>query len=1046
MTRPLRLLLALFFGLASGASAAEPAAWVRGEILVKFRSEGPYALVECAETLTRRGRSLRDAAADRSDSLDRITARLGVRGVRALFRRPDGTPLAEQRRRSGERLSRRVGRAAATAPDLAQVYRLRVPREVDSYEAAARLREDPHVEWAQPNFRAQATAVFDDPFLATSGSFGQPYPDLWGLERIGAPAAWDLSLGEGVLAAVVDSGVDYRHPDLAANAWVNAGEDRDGDGLATDADRNGVDDDGNGFVDDVAGFDFANTRIAGEPDDVVDPDPMDDFGHGTHVAGTLAGVAGNALGIAGVAPRARVMAVKGLDEFGGGEIAGLAAAIVYAAENGARVINNSWGCAGRCPENPAVEEAVRFAHALGAVVVFSAGNSADDVVWSSPQNLREPLVVAATREDDERAGFSNVGFLLDVAAPGAGVPVPPPALAPGSNILSLRAAETSPFLDGGGNLAVAGKYLRLSGTSMSAPHVAGLAALLLAHHPEWGPEEVQLAVRLSALDVGPPGHDRLFGAGRIRADVALALVLPRVRGEIRSPARRESVTRSDGVAITGTASGEDLASWQLFVGEGNAPAVFEPLGPPRTDPVEDAPLGVWTARGRADGAYLLRLDLVTRDGARLAEFAPIALELQRVTRVSSPGAPALTPAVSGDLVAWHSARSVPPDATEPQLLNVFVTDLRSGREHAVATGPGRQLSASISGRRIVWQDEGGAHLYDFVGCTLDRRTGACPHVVLRSGPEAATPPVVSGDRLVWSEVRGGELDVLGCGLGRRTHGCEPRALVAPPADQYLPDLDRGHLVWIDFSTGFPNVWSCLLPRRGAGCNAAPLEPLERYQFDARVSGDLVVWNDLRRQLRICRVDPGTRSCRSLGVPRQSFFQAADVSGDVVVWADFRDDDLELFFCEYDRVTETCPVQQLTRHPANQLTPSIDGSRVVFEDDRTGVRSVFAIDLPTLAAPGDRHVREGRPLVVRVVARDPYGEPPLLRAAQADGAPLEAIGAAFVDLGDGSGEFRWRPARGQAGEYAVTFVAETARPIATSESIRITVQPGATHGR
>src|SRR5262249_3984826 len=157
----------------------------------------------------------------------------------------------------------------------------------------------------------------NDPYLGSSGSWGQPFADLWGLERIAASQAWDVTRGAGALVAVVDTGIDATHPDLAANVRTNAGE----------IPGNDVDDDGNGNVDDVHGWDFADG----------DADPSDDYGHGTHVAGTIAAVGDNAAGIVGVAYESRVMAVRGLGSHGTGNTSDLALAILYAVENGADV-------------------------------------------------------------------------------------------------------------------------------------------------------------------------------------------------------------------------------------------------------------------------------------------------------------------------------------------------------------------------------------------------------------------------------------------------------------------------------------------------------------------------------------------------------------------------------------------------------------------------------------------------------------------------------------------------------------------------------------
>ena len=253
--------------LATGGASAEgsdPAPPI--DLLVRLRAVGPHAVTECAEARERSGQGLAAVTRDASDSLDRLHAELGVRAVRALFRRSDGRPFAAQRAALKARAhARRSALPAETraalppVPELAHVYRLRLPPGTDAVAAAARYRADPHVVWAQPSFATSLDLAADDPFLASSGSWGQPYQDLWGILRIGAPAAWDLSQGEGIVVAVVDTGIDTAHPDLAANLWVNPGEDLDRNGRVDPGDRNGQDDDGNGFIDDLNGFDFANS-------------------------------------------------------------------------------------------------------------------------------------------------------------------------------------------------------------------------------------------------------------------------------------------------------------------------------------------------------------------------------------------------------------------------------------------------------------------------------------------------------------------------------------------------------------------------------------------------------------------------------------------------------------------------------------------------------------------------------------------------------------------------------------------------------------------
>lgn len=275
------------------------------------------------------------------------------------------------------------------------------------------------------------------------------FNQLWGLNNTGqtagtvdadidAPEAWDLQKGSSsVVVAVIDSGVDYNHPDLAANMWWNSSE------IA----GNSLDDDRNGFVDDIYGYDFINQ----------DNNPMDDRGHGTHVAGTIGAVGNNNLGVVGVSPNVRLMALKSLGSNGSGPTSNAIRAIDYATRMGADIINASFGGGGY---DQALSDAISQANSAGVLFVAAAGNKGINTDISphypSSYNLPNILSVAATTHTDQLASFSNYGISsVDLGAPG-------------ENIWS-----TLP-----GN-----QYGSFRGTSMAAPHVAGAAALLLAQSP-----------------------------------------------------------------------------------------------------------------------------------------------------------------------------------------------------------------------------------------------------------------------------------------------------------------------------------------------------------------------------------------------------------------------------------------------------------------------------------------------------------------------------------------------------------------------------------
>jgi len=262
----------------------------------------------------------------------------------------------------------------------------------------------PEVEYAEPNHVRTLAALPGD------ARFGQ----LWGLHNTGqtggaagadikAPAAWGITTGsQEVVVAVLDTGVDYMHPDLAANMWVNPGE----------VAGNGIDDDGNGYVDDIHG---GNTLTGSG-------DPLDDNGHGTHVAGSIGAVGDNGIGVTGVNWDVSIMAVKMLGANGSGSTASAIAAFQYAAANGADIISNSWG--GMYAPSQAEYDAIA---AIDALFVFAAGNEGRDNDGIAPfypasYDLPNIISVGASDHTDARAGFSNYGAAtVDVFAPGANI-------------------------------------------------------------------------------------------------------------------------------------------------------------------------------------------------------------------------------------------------------------------------------------------------------------------------------------------------------------------------------------------------------------------------------------------------------------------------------------------------------------------------------------------------------------------------------------------------------------------------------------------------
>jgi len=328
-----------------------------------------------------------------------------------------------------------------------------------------------------------------------------------GVERVRAPEVWQRFglTGRGVVVGVIDTGVCIDHPDIRAQLWKNPGE----------VPGNGADDDRNGHIDDVLGWNFE--------EDSADID--DEHGHGSHVAGIVAGD-GTSGTVSGVAPDAQVMALRFLSSFAGEST--VWKAMEYGVANGAQVLSGSLGWPHRNRPLRAVwRAACDNAVAAGVVVVFAGGNEACDTATNNittPADVPAVIAVGATACNDQPAWFTSCGpSTWDRVAPYFDHPYPPgltkPDLcAPGELVVSHR------LCDG---------YRDLFGTSMATPHVSGLVALLLQADPTLAPEDVRALLEETCVDLGEPGKDNVFGAGRIDALAAVEALLARDRGRRR---------------------------------------------------------------------------------------------------------------------------------------------------------------------------------------------------------------------------------------------------------------------------------------------------------------------------------------------------------------------------------------------------------------------------------------------------------------------------------------------------------------------------------
>lgn len=325
--------------------------------------------------------------------------------------------------------------------DVLGIYAVWVP-EAQADEVMQSLSVRPDVRYAEPNYTVTAQdTIPNDPGFSFQ----------YALANIRAPQAWDVTTGSSaVTIAILDSGVDLSHPELASKL--------------------------------LPGRDFVN-------DDWI---PQDDNGHGTHVAGIAAAASNNGLGIAGVSWGARILPVKVLNAYNSGTYANVAAGIVWAANQGAQIINLSLG--GASP-SLTLENAVNYAASQGAALVAAAGNTGGAILY--PARYPAVIAVANTNAANQRVPSSAFGPEIDLAAPGAGIY----------------------------SLAIGGGYTTLGGTSMSTPHVSGALALLLSL-PGVSTGQARAYLEASALDIDASGWDIFTGYGLIQLDAALLLVIP----------------------------------------------------------------------------------------------------------------------------------------------------------------------------------------------------------------------------------------------------------------------------------------------------------------------------------------------------------------------------------------------------------------------------------------------------------------------------------------------------------------------------------------
>lgn len=441
-----------------------------------------------------------------------------------------------------------------------KVYAMRLDSTYSESEVAtllSALRSNPDLEYAEP------IRLYDlDDWTTPNDS---AFASQWNLEKVKAINAWAITKGNPqVRIGIIDTGIDYTHPDLIPNLWINPAEDRNQNGTfepwdfrerrnpvtfqldpnGITGDFDGIDQDDNGYADDVIGYDFTDQpfnvdHLNGASDfQFPDPDPFDDNSHGTACAGIAAAATNNTIGVAGVAPNCKLVALRVFTAWGGfgGDFAAdrdIATAIIYAADNNIRILNMSFG---DVVLSPVVRDAVQYAYSQGVVMCASSGNAGGDQ-QRYPAGYDEVIAVGATTQFDTRTPFTTFGIRLDLCAPGVGI------------------STTFPFYRGFYTPS-------FGGTSAAAPHVAGTAALLLSLRPNLTAEQVRGILVSTTDDIELEGWDHFTGSGRLNMLEALQSDGAPI-AKILSPQTDEGRTAQTPLIITGTAMSPRFQSFTV---------------------------------------------------------------------------------------------------------------------------------------------------------------------------------------------------------------------------------------------------------------------------------------------------------------------------------------------------------------------------------------------------------------------------------------------------------------------------------------------------
>lgn len=471
----------------------------------------------------------------------------------------------------------------------------------------------PSIEYIQKQVVYKIDAIPNDSLISQQ----------WALSKIDAFNAWKITEGtDSIVVGVIDTGIDFFHPDLIDNLYINKGE-IGIDNFGNDKRSNGIDDDANGFVDDYQGWDF--TDRTGFPFDstggdylVWDNYPMDEnnFSHGTAVAGIIAATSNNGIGISGVAPKIKVMNLRAFDPDGYGEEDDVAAAILYAINNGAKVINMSFG---DVSYSYVLRDVIRYAYSKKVIMVASSGN---DGITSLhyPSSYDEVISVGNSTQDDYVSANSNYGSTLDLVAPG-------------SDIITTARKNS---------------YASFSGTSASAPFVSAAAGLILSQKT-FSNEEVKQILKSTCDDINSSGWDIKSGAGRINLFKTLKTLAPSIV-KFDYPTQ-DFATAKDSVSISATILSPYFQNFDLMFGVGLNPDSWQTILSDQRNQIYNQTIANIDLPVQIDTVFTIRIVLHQTNGLTKEE----RINFSRITKQPKGELISIFPAYYGDKPTFTAA-------------------------------------------------------------------------------------------------------------------------------------------------------------------------------------------------------------------------------------------------------------------------------------------------------------------------------------------------------------------------------------------------------